>query len=115
MTSLCGRHIEPESKLRWAKQPPPMGPIWDTFRKLIKRAFCTKNKNKPQKQRLPLDKPLGAWHNVERHIKYEVYRSQNVICERQKIQGPSIFDRYITKNKANYFVKEGTRHQLVHT
>ena len=51
---------------------------------------------------------------MERHIEYKVYRSKNVIRERQKVQGPFIFDSYITKDKANYFVKEGTRHELVH-
>lgn len=123
MTSLCGKYVEPnrfnarwraKSKLRWARQPPPTGPMWDTFRRLFKRAFCTKNKTRRLDQRLPLDRPLGAWYNVERHIEYDVYRSKNVICERQTVEGPSIYDRYITKDDANYFVKEGTRHDLVH-
>ena len=54
MASLCGRYIPPDrfngrwrakSSLKWTRQPPPTGPMWDKFRQLIKRAFCFKKRN----------------------------------------------------------------------
>ena len=63
---------------------------------------------------IPLDKSLGSWYNVERHIEYDVYRSQNIVCKRPTELGPSIFDRYVTEGEANYFIREGTRITLPH-
>ena len=105
LSSLCGRHIEPtrfdgrwraKSWLRWPRQPPPTGSMWDTFRRLVKRAFCSRNMNRPKTHNIPLDKPLGSWYNVDRHVDYIVYRTQNIICKRPPTEGSSIYERYET-------------------
>eukprot|EP00956_Cyclotella_meneghiniana_P028246 scaffold65096_cov24-Cyclotella_meneghiniana.AAC.6 len=123
MASLCGTHIKPnrfngrwraKSRLKWNRQPPPTGTMWDTFQRLVKRAFCTKNMNRAKTLNIPLDTPLGSWYNIERHIEYDVYRSQNIMCKRPVEEGPSIFERYEIAGEANYFVQSGMRTTLVH-
>eukprot|EP00956_Cyclotella_meneghiniana_P024467 scaffold49135_cov45-Cyclotella_meneghiniana.AAC.1 len=70
--------------------------------------------NRAKTLNIPLDTPLGSWHNIERHIEYEVYRSQNIMCKRPVEEGPSIFERFETVGEANYFVRSGIRTTLVH-
>eukprot|EP00956_Cyclotella_meneghiniana_P019828 scaffold34484_cov39-Cyclotella_meneghiniana.AAC.4 len=121
LSTLCGRYIEPtrfngrwraKSRLRWPRQPPPTGPMWDTFQRLVKRAFCSRNMNRSKTQNIPLDKPLGSWYNIDRHVDYNAYRTQNIICIRPPTEGPSIYERYETVGEANYFTRQGDRFKL---
>jgi hypothetical protein len=41
--------------------------MWTTFRRLIKRAFCSRHKGALVKYRVALDTPMGAWYDAERH------------------------------------------------
>jgi hypothetical protein len=61
-----------------------------------------------------LDKHLGAWYDADRHIEYDAYRSKNVICKRQQIQGASIYDKYIEDGKSIFFIQDGIRYQPTH-
>eukprot|EP00956_Cyclotella_meneghiniana_P036491 scaffold126323_cov89-Cyclotella_meneghiniana.AAC.1 len=70
--------------------------------------------NRAKTLNIPLDTPLGSWYNIERHIEYEVYRSQNIMCKRPVEEGPSIFERFEIAGEANYFVRSGIRTTLVH-
>eukprot|EP00956_Cyclotella_meneghiniana_P031964 scaffold85834_cov44-Cyclotella_meneghiniana.AAC.5 len=70
--------------------------------------------NRAKNLNIPLDTPLGSWYNIEGHIEYEVYRSQNIMCKRPTEEGPSIFERYKIAGEANYFVRNGIRHTPVH-
>ena len=122
MASLCGRYIPPDrfngrwrakSSLKWTRQPPPTGPMWDKYRQLIKRAFCFKKRNTKIGQQVPLDQPLGQWYrNARRHITYTAYRTRRVLFIQQSGQGPLCYDRYETNEKRNYFVEEGTSLKL---
>jgi hypothetical protein len=53
MATLCGRYIpldrftgrwRAKSTLKWPRQPRPTPEMWTTFRRLIKRAFCSQHK-----------------------------------------------------------------------
>eukprot|EP00956_Cyclotella_meneghiniana_P010995 scaffold15408_cov41-Cyclotella_meneghiniana.AAC.13 len=117
MTSLCGRYIPPNrlngrwrarSSLKWARQPPPTGPMWDKFRQLIKRAFCFKKRHTRIDQQVPIDNPLGKWYNnARRHISYDAYRTKRILFVQQQGYSPICYDRYVTNEERNYLVKEG--------
>eukprot|EP00956_Cyclotella_meneghiniana_P030122 scaffold74968_cov57-Cyclotella_meneghiniana.AAC.13 len=68
--------------------------------------------NRLKTHNIPLDKPLGLWYNVDRHVEYNVYRTQNIICKRPPTEGPSIYERYETVGEANYFTRQGDRYKL---
>eukprot|EP00956_Cyclotella_meneghiniana_P013829 scaffold20268_cov64-Cyclotella_meneghiniana.AAC.10 len=122
MTSLCRRYIPPNrfngrwrarSSLKWARQPPPTGPMWDKFRQLVKRAFCFKKRNTRIDHQVPLDIPLGKWYNnARRHISYEAYRTRKVLFVQQQEYGQICYNRYVTNEDRNYFVMEGISMKL---
>ena len=70
--------------------------------------------NRSKDLNIPLDKPLGSWYKVTRHVEYEVYRTQNILCKHPLEEGPSIYERYETVGEANYFTRQGIRHRLPH-
>ena len=86
--SLCGTFIPPnrfngrwraKSNLKWPRQPPPTGVMWDTFRRLMKRAFCQKNLRAQKNHRIPLDKPLGEWYRAVRHVQYAMLTGRETV------------------------------------
>jgi ribonuclease HI len=84
----------------------------DVFRRLVKRAFCEKDKRAQLNHSVKLDTPLGAWYQTDRHISYDTYTSRNIICRRQETPGPSIYDRFTSPAGSNYFVADGLRLKL---
>ena len=68
--------------------------------------------NRSKNHNIPLDKPLGSLYNVDRHVEYDAYRTQNIICKRPQEEGPSIYERYEMEGEANYFTRQGDRYKL---
>ena len=72
------------SDLKWPYQPIPPKHFWHTFRRCLRRSFCS---NSPPFQRashsMDLDTPLGAWLPVPRNTWFPAYRSSTTIYWRQ--------------------------------
>ena len=67
------------SNLIWPRQCAPTPDQWRKFKSCLRRTFCKGNRN----QYMPFDltTPLGAWHQVPRHIQYHAYRDEmRVYC-----------------------------------
>ncbi|KAL3802447.1 hypothetical protein ACHAWO_004749 [Cyclotella atomus] len=92
-----------KSNLKWPRQPTPTASMWTVFRRLMKRAFCTKNKQTPIRCDVQLDRKLGNWINATRHIDYNEYRTNKKYFIRQS-EG---FKRLCEKDGTNYFVDNG--------
>eukprot|EP00956_Cyclotella_meneghiniana_P045670 scaffold379703_cov116-Cyclotella_meneghiniana.AAC.1 len=69
-------HWRAKSNLRWPRQPPPTKGMWDVFRRLVKRAFCSQYKQTLLQSNIQLDTALGDWYMTARHIQYDEYRTR---------------------------------------
>jgi hypothetical protein len=97
-----------KSTLKWPRQPTPTTAMWTVFRRLMKRAFCSKNMQTLLRSDVPLDRTLGKWINATRHIEYNEYRTNKKYFKRQ----PEGFIRLCEKEGTNYFVDDGECNQL---
>ena len=59
--------------------PEPTEKMWDAFRFLLRKTFCTKPKRVLKTKRMMLDEPLGKWIDTERHMQHEMYRTENML------------------------------------
>ena len=73
------------STLKWPRQCKPNKTQWDAFRYALRRTFYKENRNIHMPFKLTT--PLGPWHPVPRHIKYDAYRDEMHIYTRDKIDG----------------------------
>jgi hypothetical protein len=76
---------------------------WAVFRQLVKRAFCTKNKNTQIKHDVPLDTPLGGWYRTTRNIHYDEYRTRTKLFRRDG----DVFQRFAESENTNYLTNDG--------
>lgn len=82
--------------------------MWDVFRQLIKRAFCTKYKQTPLRMDVRLDTSLGSWYQTHRHIQYEAYRTRTKLFLRDNNK----LHRFKEEENSNYFVEDGEAKKL---
>jgi hypothetical protein len=97
-----------KSTLRWPRQPAPTAAMWTVFRRLMKRAFCTKNRQTLIRCDVLLDRKLGKWINSTRHIEYDEYRTNKKYFIRQR----DGFKRLYEKEGSNYFIDDSTCEKL---
>ena len=97
-----------KSDLKWPNQPRPMKEMFQIFRKLVKRAFCSKSGQLRTQHSLPLDKALGAWLPVDRHCTFKFHRTSNTIFKRS---GDN-FERFVNMNDGTRFISDGYRASL---
>ena len=68
------------SDLHWPHQPMPPKKFWATFRRCIRRTFCTTTPpHQPSHYGMTLNEPLGQWLPVSRHSWFDVYRSPTTL------------------------------------
>ena len=64
------------SELKWPYQPLPPKPFWATFRRCLRRSFCSLA---PAASRahyfIDLDVPLGGWYSVCRNTWFSAYHT----------------------------------------
>eukprot|EP00956_Cyclotella_meneghiniana_P023204 scaffold44714_cov61-Cyclotella_meneghiniana.AAC.4 len=96
-------HWRAKSNLHWPRQPPPTKGMWDVFRRLVKRAFCSQYKQTLLQSNIQLDTALGNWYITTRHIQYDKYRTRIKFFQRQN----DGFQRYKEKDNTNYFIEDG--------
>ena len=93
-----------DSTLDWPDMPEPTEKMWDAFRFLLRKTFCTKPKRVLKTKRMMLDEPLGKWIDTERHIQHEMYRTENMLCIRKENK----FDTYCLQSLCGTaFKREG--------
>ena len=75
------------TNLEWPRQNKPPPRAWNTFRKCVKAAFCSRT---PPYQRahhsMDLDQPLGRWHHVERNTWWPCYMTKSEIYRRIEME-----------------------------
>jgi hypothetical protein len=129
ITTMNGRAIDKrlidgstraESTLRWPMQPLPTDRMWTTFRRLLKRVFCTK-RGFNQRDKMILDTPLRDWLQEERHVKNTIYRTSRKMYLRETVDDLEAWKRrsnrtmdtgiiwqYSEHPTGNYFLREKT-------
>ena len=71
-----------QSNLIWPRQCAPTTQQWARFRSCLRRTFCKDNRTRYTP--FDLTTPLGAWHQVPRHIQYHAYRDETrIYCEQR--------------------------------
>jgi hypothetical protein len=103
------------SSLTWPEQPGPPKAAFDLFRRLLKRAFCSRNINCRLDRDILLDRPLGKWLKTERHIDEMVYRNAEHLFVRHD-DDKTLFTKYkqdrdgnhwnVTNNNCDYLPKD---------
>ena len=53
--------------------------MWDAFRFLLRKTFCTKPKRAMKTKRMMLGETLGKWIETERDIQYKMYRTEEML------------------------------------
>ncbi len=68
------------SDIHWPYQVEPPAAFWATFRRCLRRTFCTSTSpHQPISAGMDLDTPLGPWLPVPRHTWFDVYRTQDKV------------------------------------
>jgi hypothetical protein len=118
LASICGTKIpakhftgrwRAKSNLNWPNQPSPTPEMWTVFRRLIKRAFCSRAKYFPVRLDVPLDSPLGAWLPSSRHIQHKYYRTSQTIFHRLS---DNCYRRYTESDVPSLYFPSTVRHSL---
>ena len=64
-----------ESTIQWPLLPCPPPNYWEAFRWCVRKAFVTQRRAGRLNKQVILDKPLGSWKDVDRHIQHQYYRT----------------------------------------
>ena len=83
--------------------------MWKIFRRLIKRAFCSRAKYYPAQLDVPLDTPLGPWLPSQRHVQHKFYRTNNTLFQRTDSNS---FQRFTATDNPSIFTPNTTRDSL---
>ena len=68
-----------ESKLEWLENPKPPPKAWETFHRVMMKAFGTLKRVHNPCAEVPLSVKLGQWLDNERHSAYKIVRDRNNI------------------------------------
>lgn len=88
------------SDVHWPHQQLPPPKFWATFRRCLRRTFCTRTPaRQPASQGMDLDRPLGKWYPVPRNVWFDVYcagsdifwRTDDAITRMRQMPGERIY------------------------
>lgn len=93
----------------WPYQARPPPEFWAVFRRCLRLTFCTSTSpNQPITNGMDLDKHLGVWLPVKRHVWFDAYRSETMVYWRDD----DIIYQMIPSAPRGYYVRGAVVEEL---